>query len=244
MRHKGKQMKKRPGFTLLESLISLALFSIIFLAGLACFNSVRSQFHGLKGRYEDWEFLYAAVDKIRLDVEQAGLGLTEPIRLGLISGARVESNQAQIFLLDGSASFQEDLQPGQTRIPLSSASWIKPGRPICIFDQRGGETTTVASSAADHIILSEPLSRGYVRQESKILIVKSVRYYLDASSRILRRQANISPAQPLLEHTLSFEARYEPASHILNFAIRIESKKEKTHAFSILPKNLVLASVQ
>jgi hypothetical protein len=237
-------MNKKTGFTLLESLVSLALFFVLFLGGLACFNSARSHFHGLKERYEEWEAMYAAVDKIRLDVEQAGLGILEPIRLELLPGIIVENNEAQLFSLDGSAALIEDLQPGQTRIPLSSGSWIKAGRPVCFFDRRGGESATVASSGADHIILTAPLSRGYILGETQLLVVKSVRYYLDDSSPVLRRKANTSPAQPLLEDTLSFSTTYDPVSHVLNFAVRIESKKEINHAFSIRPKNLVLAAAQ
>ena len=237
-------MMKKTGFTLLESLISLALFFVLFLGALACFNSARSHFHGLKERYEEWEAVYAAVDKIRLDVEQAGLGLLEAIRLELLTGVIVENNQARIFSLEGSPPLIEDLQPGQTRIPLDSASWIKAGRPVCIFDHKGGESAAVASSGADHIILTAPLSRGYTREESRILVVKSVRYYLDDPSHVLRRQANQSPAQPLLENTLSFGTAFDPVSQVLTFAVQIKSEKEKSHAFSIRPKNLVLASAQ
>ena len=94
------------------------------------------------------------------------------------------------------------------------------------------------------ILLAQPLQRGYRAGEARLVQVRTVELYLDRSSLILRRKVNTSPAQPLLEETTSFQCGFDAATHITRVSLRHEPGKEKDHAFSIRPKNLVLAGLR
>lgn len=61
-KRKGRQIR---GFSLVESLISLALFSLFILAGLEFFASSRTIFLRLKEDYQRFESAFCALDKLR-----------------------------------------------------------------------------------------------------------------------------------------------------------------------------------
>ena len=232
------------GYTLLESLITLALFSFLFLAGLSFLNSAKVHFHGLKDEYEAGESLYASCDRVRLDLEAAGAGLENPLRLGLLPGVSDTNDRLLIRIGEPALVLPADLQPGQTRITLADTSPFKKGRLACVFDDTGGEAVTVASVDPQSIVLTQPLQRGYPAADAWLVLVRTVEIYLDQSSGILRRKVNTSPAQPLLEETGAFQCRYDQITHLTRISIQHEPSKEKNHAFSIRPKNLVLAGLQ
>ena len=98
-------MGSKQGFAFLESLLSLAIFSFLFLGGLTFLGPTKLYFHGLIEEYESRENLYSAADKIKFDLEQAGQGLFNPLILGLIPGIKsmadslkIESKELEIKL--------------------------------------------------------------------------------------------------------------------------------------------------
>jgi type II secretory pathway pseudopilin PulG len=237
-------MKHRHGYSLLESLITLTLFSFLFLAGLSFLGSARTHFHGIKDEYEAGESLYASSDRIRLDLEQAGAGLEGPLRLGLIPGVSDANGRLRIQSAEAALALPADLQPGQTRITLADTSAFRKGRLVCILDGRGGETVTVATVDPQSVVISQPLQQGYAAADARLILIRTLEIYLDHGSRILRRKANTSPAQPLLEQTSAFGCVYDPVTHLTRIKIQHEPSKEKNHAFSLRPKNLVLAGLK
>jgi prepilin-type N-terminal cleavage/methylation domain-containing protein len=237
-------MKHTRGYSLLESLITLALFSFLFLAGLSFLGSAKTHFHSLQDEYEAAESLYASCDRIRLDLEEAGAGLENPLRLGMLPGVSDVNDRLLVRSAELALDLPADLQPGQTRITLADTSAFKKGRLACVFDDTGGETVTIASVDPQYLILAQPLKRGYPAADSRLVLVRTVEVYLDQSSSILRRKVNTSPAQPLLEETSAFQCGYDKVTHLTRISIQHEPSKEKNHAFSIRPKNLVLAGLQ
>jgi len=234
----------RKGFSLIESLITLTLFSFLFLAGLSFLNSAKTHFHGLKDEYEAGESLYASCDRIRFDLEEAGAGLQGPLRLGLLPGISDSGDRLLVRSAELALALPDGLQPGQNRITLADTSAFKKGQMACVLGSAGGEAVTVAAVDPQSIVLAQPLQRGYAASEARLVLVRTVEIYLDQSSGILRRKVNTSPAQPLMEETSVFRCGYDPITHLTHISIRHEPSKEKNHAFSIRPKNLVLAGLR
>ena len=71
---------KRQGFSLIESLLALTLFSMIVLSTLEFFGMTKKTFFKLRDTQLAQESAWAALDKIRTDLLQAGQGLIEPLR--------------------------------------------------------------------------------------------------------------------------------------------------------------------
>jgi type II secretory pathway pseudopilin PulG len=77
------RLRSEAGFSLIESLLSLSLFLIIFLSSLEFFGFTRDIFLKLKTKQEVKEAALATLDKMRFDLLKAGLGLQQPISLGV-----------------------------------------------------------------------------------------------------------------------------------------------------------------
>lgn len=237
-------MISKRGFTLLESLLSLTLFCFIFMGGLAFLGPAKAYFHNLKDKYETCETLYTAVDKIKLDLEQAGEGLYMPLAFGLVPGIVAAEDSLQIESGELTLGLSTDLQPGQTRIPLFSTTGLKQGRQICIFNTSGGESATIASIDSNSILLTQPLQGGYLAGDSWLILVRTVQIFLDKDGNLLRRKVNTSSAQPLLEDTVLFFYEYDTTLHRIRIDISTKSNERNKHAFSMRPKNVVLANLR
>ena len=70
----------------MEGLISLSLFLLIVLFSLECFLSLREHFAKLKESETSNTAVYAALDRMRRDLRDAGLGLTEAMALQVLEG--------------------------------------------------------------------------------------------------------------------------------------------------------------
>jgi type II secretory pathway pseudopilin PulG len=241
--HKTSEDRKPWGFSLLESLLSLALFAILFLAGLAFFNTIRNHFHSLQEAYESEESLQAAADKIKLDLEAAGLGLFAPMSRNLVQGIESSGESLVIHSLECAVRPSADLQPGQTRISVADSTEFRSGLTLCIIDRNRGECHLVGSVGRGFIILEDPLQNGYAAGITDLLLIRRVIYFLDRADLILRRKVNTSSAQPLLEDAADFEWDYDGTTHLTVISLRIHSPKEMSHELCIRPKNLALADI-
>lgn len=214
------------------------------MGGLAFLGPAKAHFHSLKDEYETCEMLYTAVDKIKLDLEQAGEGLFIPLAFGLVPGIMATEDSLWIESGELTLGLSSDLQSGQTRIPLLSTTGFKNGRQICIFNTSGGESATIASIDSNSILLTQPLQGGYPVGDSWLILVRTVQIFLDKDDYLLRRKVNTSSAQPLLEEAALFFYEYDATIHLVRIDISTKSNERNTHAFSIRPKNLVLANLR
>ena len=233
----------RKGFSLIESLISLAIFLIILLGSVECFSLARKHFLELKEKYERDESVHASLDKIKIDLQGAGSGLHIPLTLKLVEGIRVIDNTLTICSRDKVLSPLGSIITGQTQIPLAGTAGIKKGRLICIFNQDMGEVRTVAVVNRNSIVLSNPIQNTYPFIECNMVLIKTVSVFKDQKQHILRRKVNTSPAQPLMEATARFSALYHEESHLINLSLCPISHQEKSYEISIFAKNLGLAAL-
>ena len=227
----------RKGFSLLESLLSLSLTLVIVLACLEFFGVSRAFFFRLKDRSEKRQAALAALDLIRDDVQRAGQGLSSPISLGLVQGLatdgrlRTERYEKDLFL-------SADIQPGQTSATVKDAEGLKRKRRLCLFQGQQGQLLEILSVQDKTLTLTPAAEAYYGKEESRLLLLEVVDYYLDDQTGVIRRKENAGSGQPLLEDASLLEYTLEANSRLVTIRLALRSQEEKIYEISVLPKNL------
>lgn len=245
-----EHMTKKPtknaaaGFSLIESLLSLSFFLIILAASLGCFISTRNHFIDLKDDQEINQAGYATLDKIRLDLCECGFGLVAAQYEGLLEAINASEDVLTILSKDKEIHLGNDLVSGQTFIPLASTAGIKKGQKLCFIDHDKGEVKTIALVNKQGITLDSSLDSSYSEEETTVILVRTITFYLDADKRILRRKVNTSPAQPLIEDVVAFAVIYGNATNVISLELILKTKEEKKYESSIFLKNMALVPTQ
>ena len=234
-------MKNTRGFTLLETLISLTIFSFVVLATLEFFTNARSHFLEIKDGHETSQAAFSALDKIKTDLFQSGTGLFIPSRLKLLHCVTCSEGTLSITSSEKSYSSNSSLFSGQTRIFLKDPNSLKEKRKLCIFDSQKGEIKTISSAGSDSCVVSSPLTYSYEKDDVTIVLLRELKFYLDRRTDALRRKVNTSPAQPLLEETAEFACSYNEMTNLVVVAIRQKNKKETKYEAFLFPKNTALS---
>jgi prepilin-type N-terminal cleavage/methylation domain-containing protein len=219
------------GFSLLESLISLFLFLLIVLFCCDCFISVRNHFSKLKESETSNTAAYAALDRMRRDLLDAGLGLAQALELRILEGISEEQGALVVLSKSEELAVEEALAIGQQRIPTTDAKKVKRGQQIAIMNSTGGEVHIVASVDQNSFVIGSPLSSNYVQEDTNVVLLR------------IRRKINASPAQPLLEDVASFEFAYIRDANLVKLAVRLKIDEERKYETTVFPKNTGMASL-
>lgn len=232
---------KRNGFTLLELMIGMALFTVIMAVGVEAFGQARKLFFKLKAAEEDAQAVYSALDRIRMDLLRGGRGLKEAMDLGLV--AVVEAGPERLTILSAGEirSLGQDLEPGGTRAVLDTAEGLRKGDGVCFLENRRGEVRSVAAVEGNTLLLDLAAEAPFTAGACRVVALERISYFLGAVDKVVRRQANSSPAQPLIEDVGAFRFSYDPASNLASASISLASHKERTHEIRIFPKNAGLS---
>jgi type II secretory pathway pseudopilin PulG len=233
-------MEKTRGFSVLETLISLTIFSIIVLGTLECFINARSYFLQMKNEHEANQSALSALDKIKTDISQSGKGLLTLSQLKVLKGISCEDNVLSIKICDQKFTSASSLYQGQTRIFFQDTRPLKKKRKICLFDSCKGEIKEISSVDPQSCLISTPLSHSYEKDHVSIVLLRELRFFLDKKKDIIRRKVNSSPAQPLLEETSEFLCSYEETKNLVKVFISLKNKKEVEYEAFIFPKNTAL----
>ncbi len=231
---------ERQGFSLIEALIGLGLTLGILASSLGFLNVGRKVFFKLKAAEEERLAVLAALERVRIDAGRAGLGLAEPVRWGILSGLAASEAVLTIESLERRLTLASDIPAGASRIECSGTEDLAANRVICIFDDAKGEVGVLADSGRGFIALTAPVRNAYEMEGSQVAVVASVKYFLQGET--LRRQANNSPAQPLLDDVAAWEvARGAAGLSVTSVRIRLNGK-ERIYGSSILSKNISLSA--
>ncbi|MCX6566651.1 MAG: hypothetical protein NTW38_09595 [Candidatus Aminicenantes bacterium] len=228
------------GFSLLESLISLFIFFLIFVGSLEFFGTVRRVFYRLQSRQENRQAAWAALDKIRTDVLAAGQGLARPMRLGLLAAFEQIDGRWVLVRAEASPSLSSDPRAGQTILAVAETDGDWAGRTVCLYDKTKGEKAIVRSSENGILTLSTPLQYDYRASETTAAVLRTTSVYLDVGQNILRRKIDSSPAQPLLEDVLSFALSVDSGTCLAETQLALASEPEESYALKILARNASL----
>ena len=226
---------------MIESLLGLTLFLLIVLSTLEFFGMTKKAFFKLRDTQLAQESAWAALDKIRADLLQAGQGLIEPARFGIVKG--VESSEGALVLTSRakSAALTSDALAGSSTIDVDDTDDFLPGKTMCLFDKYKGEVQEVSSAETHRLTLAAPLVNSYSKEEGAVLLLQRTTYYLDSAKSTLRRKVNSGSAQPLLEGVSSFASGYDSGLNLVNVSLRLQSGSEKTYEIVAFPKNVALA---
>jgi len=98
-----------------ESLLSLLFFSLISLFCLEFFGFSRDIFLRIKSSQEAKWAVHSALDKIKIDLFQGGIGLGEPIALGMLEGIKevIQSVQENIIQLSSALTYSYEKEATQ-----------------------------------------------------------------------------------------------------------------------------------
>ena len=232
---------RRDGFTLLELLVGMAVFSIVLAAGIGAFVQARGLFFKLKAAEEDVQAVDSALDRMRIDLVRAGRGLKDVMDRALVSAVDTGAGRLTLFSAGAESPLVRDLASGAARADLESADGFKKGGMACFLEGSRGEVRNIASVEGNSLVLDVPVDAGYGAGACRVIGIESVGYFLGAVDRIVRRQVNASPAQPLIEEVDAFLFSYDAASNAASASLRLRSGKERTHEILVFPKNAGLS---
>lgn len=233
-------MSRRPAFSLLETLLALALFFFAALAAMEFLGAARTAFFKLKESEEASLAAASALQKIRLDLAVAGRGLAAAG--GAVEPLSMEGEALGIVSVEGEYALAEDAAPGATEIRLVSPAPWRPRRKICLVDGNRTEVRTLAAADGVSAVLSEPAEGAYAAGSARVLLLETIDFFLDPDARTLRRRVNATSAQPLLEDVRSAAFGYDPASNLVTLDLEMNAPGVKTHGLFYFPKNARFAS--
>jgi hypothetical protein len=242
---RGKQTAgKEEGFSVIESVMSLFLFLLIVLFSLDCFIASRKHFSQLQRSETSNTSAYAAIDRMRGDMIDAGLGLVKPMALKILKGISQTQGELTILSKNEDLLLSGDLVSGQQRIPLARTRNLKTGQQICIFSADSGEIHSIHSISQDSILIDSPLDSNYMQEKTSLVLLRRVSLFFDETAGVIRRKVNTSPAQPLLEEVASFSYEFLEDSNLVRLHLCLMINEEKDYETTIFPKNTALFSVE
>ena len=228
----------RKGFTLVECLLGMSLFFLAAAAAMEAFGTARTVFVRLKGAQESGLAAYAALEKVRFDLARAGLGLAAAAEWGAVEPVAVSGSAMTLASAEAEFALASDAAAGEDFIVLKEENdEIKPRREVCLVGPEGAEVRTVAAAAAGGITLTSPLERPYDTATGRLVLIETVRIFLDDDGRTLRRKVNASPAQPLLDDLSSFVPSYDQDANLATVRLTLIAPEERTYVLSLCPKN-------
>jgi len=230
----------KKGFSAIETMISLALFLMIVMAVSEVLDLARGFFLKLKKVEEETQAAMAALDKMRIDLLQAGSGLSQAIRLGIVEGIKLSEEELTIFSLQETLSLSEDLLPGTQRIILDAVAGISPGREICFIYGHRGERQSILSCEGKTILLASPIEFSYRKDETRLLLVEKISLFLDKGRSTIRRRVNSSSPQPLLDDVHSFGFDFKAGNNLARVNFALKADEEKMYEVLVFPKNTAL----
>lgn len=237
-------MSGRPGFTLVEALIGLALSLFVVVSGVELFGLAQRGFFRLKEREEAGQAAAAALDRMRIDLLHAGCGLAAAMAAGLIEAVQADGGALRTAAAERTLVLAADAAAGEARLGLASTAGIAAGRRVLIEDGAAGEVRVVAAVGPGAVRLDAPLAHGYSRASASVSLVEDIAYFVDGAARVLRRRANAAPAQPALERVRAAVWTYDAGARLARVRLEVDVEGAHPHETTVLVKNAVLAQVR
>lgn len=234
---------RRPGFTLIECSIGLALSLLVVTAGLQFYAHAQAVFSSLKAREEADQAARAAIDRMRIDLLHAGRGLAAEIGLGLAAAAEAGPLELRLTSAGRTLELAAAAAAGSTRIALASTTDLSPGRLVTLRQGETGEVRTVRRVETGAAVLDAPLEHDYAAAAAAVSLLDIVTYSLDGTARVLRRRANASSAQPLCENVAAAAWSLGPAAPLVRLRLELSIEGVHPHEATVFLKNAALARI-
>jgi hypothetical protein len=233
--------RNRPGLTLIETLLSLALFTGIVLGGYDFFSRARRMFFRLRTAQDTGERVQSALDKIRLDILDAGRGLSDPIRREILQAVETTEDGPVFRSSDLAVPMALDAPAGTSEVTVADGEGFAAGQEVCLVDRSHAECGVLRSADGPSLVLAAPLGTGFSGACTTVIQIRRIFYPWPAGDGILRRKVNAASAQPLMEEVAAFRCSYDKAANLARIGIRPAADPESEYAVTIFPKNAALA---
>jgi hypothetical protein len=234
-------LRNRPGLTLFETLLSLALFTGIVLGGYDFFSRARRMFFRLRTAQDTGERVQSALDRIRLDILDAGRGLSDPIRREILQAVETTEDGPVFRSSELAVPMALDAPAGSSEVTVADGEGFAAGQEVCLVDRSHAECGVLRSADGPSLVLAAPLGTGFSGAGTTVIQIRRIFYPWPAGDGILRRKVNAASAQPLMEEVAAFRCSYDKAANLARIGIRPAADQESEYAVTIFPKNAALA---
>lgn len=235
---------RRDGFSLIECLAGMAISLFIVCSSLEFLGISQKLFFELKDKAENSQSALAALDKIRIDLLHAGEGLVRPASQGVIEIISAGDGELSIVKEQRSYGLARDIPSESPAVSLSAITDLKPGRKICLWDAGKGEVREIVAVDRENaaVIVDPPLESPYKKENAVLSLLETTRLFLDVNTATLRRQVNLSSAQPLLENVASIVFGYDKTANTVTVRFQTSTERERFYEISVFSKNTALAA--
>lgn len=227
------------GLTLLECLIALSFMLLTIATLMEISFSCRRFFYSLKDSQEFNQEIWAGQDRIRRDLNKAGLGLEPCLVSGLLLAIESKGSGLGIYSRESSFPLKAEVEAGSMVIHVNHNSSISRGQLVALIEGQKSELFQVKKVEKDRLSLNQPARESYSINGS-VIAIEEIFYYLDRENNILRRQVNASSGQPLLEKVKHFNWSIDNSGHV-KITLIFEKEKEIAYEITAFPKNAFLA---
>ncbi len=233
----------RPGFSLLEIILSLSLCLFILVSALEVLGKAKRIFSRLSEAQESALAAVAASEKIREDLEEAGCGLNPCLMTAGFEPLQAADQQLLIFSADNETVLVEPAMAGQNILKIAIrpglSSFLRKGRALYLYQEPQGELVYLAMVSGTKLTLNSVLKNDYQPQDTRVILLQKVEIYLDRKQNVLRRKVNDTSGQPLLEGTFLFESYYNPEENLAQVRfVNRNGRQPEEYFFIFFPKNL------
>jgi hypothetical protein len=198
-------------------------------------------FFRISAAQDEAERAQSALDKIRLDILDAGRGLSDPIRLDVLQAIEQTADGPVFRSADLAVSLAVDAPAGASVIRVTDGEGFSAGQDVCLVGRGKAEIGTIRSADGPVITLASAVRDGFSAADATVILVHRVVFLWPAVDGVLRRKVNASSAQPLLEDVAAFRCEYDASANLARIGIRPAAEPENEYAVTIFPKNAALA---
>jgi hypothetical protein len=160
---------------------------------------------------------------------------------GLLEAAEATPGELRVIYADRALRLAAETPAGAVRLPFVSTADIAAGRRIALREGTTGEVRTVVRVEARAVVLDAPLGRGYAPDTAAVSLLEVVAYYLDGAAHVLRRRANASSAQPVVESAAAAAWSLDAAAPLVRVRLELSIEGVRPHETTVFLKNAALA---
>lgn len=201
--------------------------------------SCRRFFFNFKESQEFNQEIWAAQDRIRRDLNKAGLGLEPCLVSGLLLAIESKGSGLSIYSQESTFPLKVEVGAGSIVILVNHDGSISRGQLIALIDEQKTELFKVEKVEKERLTLNQPTKESY-SINGVAMAIEEIFYYFDEGNNTLRRRVNASSGQPLLEKVKHFTWLIDNRGQV-KIALTFETEKEMTYEIKALPKNAFMA---
>ncbi len=215
------------GFSLIETLLSLALSMILMFAGINTIMGTAESCEKIGRKQDEQEEIFHVVDLLRKDLATCGMRLSLSDKLLNLNLLTTDKQEIKItYGISDSILMQEGIK-GSEAIEVKDSKGIKKDKQIIIqnFFSNTAQKINVLRRDKNTLILEEPLQYNF-STGSSVILIKEISYKWFKDKKILKRKVDKGYFQPLMEGVSDFTYKYFADNQSLVYKMEINKKAQ------------------